>query len=75
MLKKKEMWCMLYRKQLLLRGTNTNNYTEITFRLLKDIALDRTKAFNLTQLVDFIIKNFESYYKQRLLDLIMNRNT
>lgn len=52
MVKKKEM----YRKQLLLRGTNTNNYTEITFRLLKDIALDITKAFNLTQLVDFIIK-------------------
>lgn len=75
LLKKKEMWCMLYRNQLLLRGTNTNNYTEITFRLLKDIALDRTKAFNLTQLVDFILKNFESYYKQRLLDLIMNRNT
>lgn len=69
------MWCMVYRNNLLLRSTNTNNYTEVTFRLLKDIALDRTKAFNLTQLIDFILRNFESYYKQRVLDLIMGRTT
>ncbi|CAH1106859.1 unnamed protein product [Psylliodes chrysocephalus] len=43
--------------------------------LLKDIALERTKAFNLTQLSYFIVNNFECYYKQRLLDVVLNRVT
>ncbi|KAJ8912471.1 hypothetical protein NQ315_014571 [Exocentrus adspersus] len=59
MLERIELWCLLYRRNLMIRGTNTNNYIEVTFRLLKDIALERTKAFNLTQLSDFIINNFE----------------
>lgn len=65
--------CLLYRQHLPLRGTDTNNYIEVIFRLLKDIPLERTKAFNLPQLCDFITTNFESYYKQRILDVLLNR--
>lgn len=68
-----EMWCLLYRNDLMVRGSDTNNYTEVMFRLLKDIPLERTKAFNLTQLADFISTSFESYFTQRIMDLIFNR--
>lgn len=43
------------------------------FRLLKDIPLEKTKAFNLPQLADFICTSFESYYTQRILDIIFKR--
>lgn len=45
------------------------------FRLLKDIPLERTKAFNLTQLADFICTGFERYYQQRILDIVLNRES
>lgn len=57
----------------MIRGADTNNYVEVMFRLFTDISLERTKAYNLTQLTDFIISSFDSYYKQRLLDLVMNK--
>lgn len=72
-LARKELWCLFYRKNLMTRGTNTNNYVEIMFRLFKDIPLERTKAYSLTQLVDFITSSFSSYYKQRILDVIMGK--
>lgn len=55
------------------RGTDNNNYIEVVFRHFKDISLERTKVYNLTELVDFIVRNFDSYYKQRLLDLVLNK--
>ena len=39
----KERWCMCYRKDLHLRGNNTNNYVEAQFLVLKDNVLNRTK--------------------------------
>ena len=33
--------CLLYRQELILRGTDTNNASEVMFHLLKDIALDQ----------------------------------
>ena len=75
MLTRIQEWALFYRQNLPLRGTDTNNYTEVMFRLLKDIPLERTKAFNVTQLADFIVTSFESYYKQRILDLIFGRES
>ena len=60
-------------KDYTTRGSNTNNIIEVIFRLFKDIPLERTKAYNLVQLVDFIVTSFNSYYRQRLLDVIMNK--
>lgn len=73
MLERKEVWCLFYRKNFLTRGSNTNNMVEVVFRLFKDIPLERTKAYNLVQLVDFITTNFNAYYKQRLLDVVTNK--
>lgn len=75
MMSRIESWCLLYRTNLILRGTDTNNYSEVMFRLLKDIPLERTKAFNLPQLADFIVTSFEMYYKERILDLLLKRES
>lgn len=66
-------WCLYYRQKFITRGSETNNYVEVMFRLFKDIPLERTKAVQLNQLTDFVITNFETYYKQRLLDVVLNR--
>lgn len=73
MLDRKAAWCLFYRKKFLTRGSNTNNIIEVMFRLFKDIPLERTKAYNLVQLVDFITSNFNAYYRQRLLDVVMKK--
>lgn len=73
LIKRKHMWCIYYRKSFLTRGSNTNNMIEVIFRLFKDIPLERTKAYNLVQLVDFIVVSFCMYYKQRLLDFVLNK--
>ena len=68
-------WAQCYRKDLPMRGSNTTNYVEIVFRVLKDNIFDRTQAFNLTQLVDFILTRYESYVVQRLVDFCNDRYT
>lgn len=68
-----QSWCLFFRKGQLTRGSDTNNFIEVMFRIFKDIPLERTKAYNLPQLTDFVISDFESNYKQRILDLILNR--
>ena len=40
-----DTWFLLYRQQLILRGTDTDNFSEVMFHILKDIPLERTKAF------------------------------
>lgn len=68
-----DAWCLYYRQSLIIRGADTNNYVEVMFRLIKDISLERTKAYNLTQLTDFVVSSFDSYYKQRLFDWVMDK--
>ena len=62
-------WATNYWLGLLTRGNNTNNYAEVGFRILKDIICQRTKAFNLVQLFQFITVNLEQYYELRLLNI------
>ena len=62
---RKEIWTLAYRDTLLVRGNNTNNFCEAAMRVLKENALNRTKAFNVIQLFDFIVT--------RILDVANNR--
>ena len=62
-------WATSYRLGLLTRGNNTNNYAEVGFRIFKDIICQRTKAFNLVQLFQFMTVNLEQYYELRLLNI------
>ncbi|KAE8742487.1 hypothetical protein FOCC_FOCC011982 [Frankliniella occidentalis] len=63
----KEEWVKLFRCDVLNRGHHTNNYAEACIRVLKDIILSRTKAYNVTAMVDFIAKVWETYFESKLL--------
>lgn len=66
-LQQKEEWVLLYRTNLRTRGHNTNNFAEASIRVLKDIVLSRTKAFNAVALVESISDVWELYFKNRIL--------
>lgn len=62
-------WALSYRKDYLTRGNNTNNYVEASLRIVKDKVLNRTKAFSIVQLFDFLTIN----YVRKLADVVNNR--
>ncbi|XP_049268830.1 uncharacterized protein LOC119381717 [Rhipicephalus sanguineus] len=68
-----QQWVLLYRAGLMTRGHNTNNYSEASIRILKDIVLCRTKAYNAVALVEYIMTKWEEYFKLRLLHHAQHR--
>jgi len=66
-------WATAFRTSLPLRGSNTTDYIEVAFRILKDCVFDRVMAFSLCQLVDFIVTRYEAYMEKRLLDFCNGR--
>jgi hypothetical protein len=60
-------WLSIWRKDVLTRGSNTNNFSEATMRILKDIILNRTKTFNVVVLVDCCSTVLRNYFMKRLL--------
>ena len=54
-LRRKEELVKLFRDHLLIRVHHTNNYAEATMRILKDIILQRLKAYNVVALVDYFV--------------------
>ena len=70
---RKAMWSTSERQDLLTRGNNTNNFCEAAMRVLKDKVLERTKAFNIPQLVDFLTNHLHDHYQQRLVDVANGR--
>lgn len=44
--KRQEQWLRFYRSNILYRNHDTNNYAEASILILKDILLNRTKAYN-----------------------------
>ncbi|XP_028440345.1 uncharacterized protein LOC114559727 [Perca flavescens] len=70
---RRQEWALCLRVHLLTRGNNTNNYVESAMKIVKDKVLHRLKAYNLTQLVDFIATRFEAYYIRHLTDFANNR--
>jgi len=54
LLQKSELWASCHRKDVALRGHNTNN----------DRVFARLKAFKLVQLIDFFVTRLESYYEE-----------
>ena len=70
---RKEEWAICLRNDVLTRGHNTNNFVESAVKVVKEKVLHRLKAFNVTQLVDFVITRMEAYYVRRLTDVANNR--
>lgn len=69
----KEEWVKMFRSGVLNRGHDTNNFCEACIRILKDIILERTKAFNVTAMVDFIVNVWEPYFQAKLLHYAKGR--
>lgn len=72
-LERGDEWLMIRRQNTWTRGNNTNNYSEATVRIMKDIILQRAKAFNVVALVDFCCTVLETYIKKRLLSFAYGR--
>ena len=66
-------WTFCDRQHLIIRGHNTNNYSESTIRIIKDIVLCRTKAFNVVALTDFIITVWEKFLCLKLIEFANGR--
>ncbi|KAH9375174.1 hypothetical protein HPB48_017263 [Haemaphysalis longicornis] len=60
-------WVPMYRPGLTTSGHNTNNYSESSMRILKDIVFCRTKAYIVVTLTDYIVAEWEDYVEKRLL--------
>nr|XP_050030143.1 uncharacterized protein LOC126526279 [Dermacentor andersoni] len=72
-LNRKEEWVLMFCTKVITRGHNTNNFAEASIRILKDILLSRTKAFNAVALVESIAEVWELYFKSRILKHAHNR--
>nr|XP_054770098.1 uncharacterized protein LOC129277934 isoform X2 [Lytechinus pictus] len=70
---RKEKWAIACRLDLQVRGNNTNNFCEAAMRVLKDKILERTKAFSIPQLADYMSTFLDDYYQQRLIDVANGR--
>ena len=70
---RREDWATSYRDDLPVRGNYTNNFCEAAVRVLKDQILQRTKAFNIPQLADFLSTRMDDYYQRRLVDVANGR--
>ena len=70
---RRKEWAICHRTDLRVRGNDTNNFAEAGMRVLKDQVLERTRAYNPLQLVDFMTARLEAYFERRLLDLCNNR--
>jgi len=63
-LRRKKEWAKIFRTDKMSRGHHTNNYVEASIRILKEIILCRTKAYNVVALVANV---WEEYFVKRLL--------
>ena len=70
---KRERWALCFRSELMTRGNNTNNYAEAGIKVLKEQVFSRIKAYNLLEMVSFVIDVMEMYYQRRLLHLANNQ--
>ena len=52
-----------------LHGANTSNFVEASFRIFKDVTMNRVKAFNLCAFVQIILEDDASYYKDKLVHI------
>lgn len=67
---RKHEWAMCFAKEkdYVTRGQYTNNLNEAANRILKERALQRTKAYTPAQLLEFIFREFTEVYRQKLVD-------
>ncbi|GFR01670.1 SWIM-type domain-containing protein [Trichonephila clavata] len=72
-LARKKEWILLFRKDLITRNNNTNNFSEASIRILKDVILSRTRAFNVIALCEFFLGVWEDYFTKKLFEFATSR--
>ena len=70
---RRKEWAHCYRKRILVRGNHTNNYSEASMKILKELVFSRVKAYNMVQIFHFLSETFENYYCRKLLSISNNR--
>lgn len=70
---KRQRWALCFRNELMIRGNNTNNYAEAGIKVLKEQVFCRIKAYNLVEVVSFVVDVMEMYYQRRLQHLANNQ--
>lgn len=74
-MERRSSWLLLDRLHLITRNHNTNNFSEASVRVLKDIILDRCKAYNPVALVEFVVNVWEPHLEERLTDFAHDRRS
>lgn len=67
-------WCLAWRNEV-VRSHQTNNYSEITVRIFKDVVLSRVKAYNVIALIDFVCTVLNDYYCRRFREFANSRSS
>ena len=62
-----EAWASAYRRNLPVRGNNTQNYVEAQFRVLKDEIVHRVRCYNSVELTEKVTIDLENHYRDKLL--------
>ena len=70
---RRKEWALCFRTKFPTRGNFTNNYSEASIRITKDILFQRRKAWNSIQLFQLITKTLDLYHQRRLLSYASNR--
>ena len=47
-----------------MQGKHTNNYSEVSVRILNDQVFERTQAYNVVQLIQFLSTTLEFHFKK-----------
>ena len=66
---RKEEWAHCFRTV----GHHTNNIVEAAFRILKDTILERTRAYNVGHLIEFLGFCLDRYYTRKFMDAANGR--
>ena len=64
-----ESWAKCFPTEKLIRGSNTINYVEAQFLVVKDSILGRQRQYNINMLFDKLMVEFEDHFKRRLLSV------
>lgn len=54
---RRQEWAICLRNKMVTRGQNTNNISEAGVKIMKDVVLERTKAYSPVQFFVFIIND------------------
>lgn len=75
LMKTHEDWALHYRKELITRGQNTNNYCEASVRMFKEGIMSRVKSRSLGHLLRICAETMDAFYCSRLLDFSHQRTS